>query len=253
MTTFDNEQYFSFLINFIFPFSRIIALIFTAPILGDKLVNYKIKILLSLMITVLLTPLLPSLNITVIEIHSLLIILQQIVIGIALGLTMQFIFSVTYISGEMLGLQMGLSFSNFFDINNHNNLSIISHFFNIFIYLFFLSINGHFFFLDALINTFYTIPIDKVIFHPNMLLEIVILYNVVFVNGVMLVFPIIFMILILNIILSLLNRVLPQISIFSIVFPITLLTGIFMLNILMSMSPIITNNIFRNLLQLLIF
>ena len=89
--------------------------------------------------------------------------------------------------------------------------------------------------------------------HPNMLLEVVMLYNIIFVNGMMLVFPIIFMLLILNIILSLLNRVLPQISIFSVLFSISLLTGIFMLNILMSMSPIIINDIFRNLLQLLIF
>jgi flagellar biosynthetic protein FliR len=86
-----------------------------------------------------------------------------------------------------------------------------------------------------------------------MLLGIVMLYNIVFLNGIILVFPIILVIFILNIILGVLNRVLPQISIFSIVFPITLLTGIFMLNILMSTSPIFLKNIFKNLSMLLIF
>lgn len=41
--------------------------------------------------------------------------MQQILIGIALGFTMQFAFAAVRTAGELIGLQMGLSFATFFD------------------------------------------------------------------------------------------------------------------------------------------
>lgn len=50
--------------------------------------------------------------------------MQQILIGIALGFTMQFAFAAVRTAGELIGLQMGLSFATFFDPGSRLNMPV---------------------------------------------------------------------------------------------------------------------------------
>ena len=70
----------------------------------------------------------------------------------------------------------------------------------------------------------------------------------IFLNSIMLIFPIMIFLLLSNLIMSILNRLSPQISIFSVGFPLNLLIGILMLYYLMSISFPIFNNLLNQLM-----
>lgn len=232
MIIFNKAYFFLLFINFIFPFCRILACISIIPIFDNHFFSYRVKILLSVLITFLLMPFLPKLEIVSLSFIHILILVEQILIGIVLGMMVQFILSIGQITGDIIGIQIGLSFSTIFDSNSHINTSIISRFFYILVSLLLVSWNIHIWIILILVHTFYMIPVDKLFLKSVVFLDIVQFYSIIFKNGMMLSLPIIIINLISNMVMGILNRVLAQLSIFSIGFPITLLIGIFFLNLL---------------------
>lgn len=85
---------------------------------------------------------------------------QQILIGVALGLTMQFAFAAIRLAGEVIGMQMGLSFATFFDPSGGPNTPVLARLLNLLAMLLFLSFDGHLWLISLLADSFHTLPIQ---------------------------------------------------------------------------------------------
>ncbi|QIQ41139.1 MAG: flagellar biosynthetic protein FliR [Buchnera aphidicola (Aphis urticata)] len=251
MLTFNNLQLVTIISNFFWPLVRILSFFSTVPVFNDQHINKKTKIVLSILISWIVFPFLPQVKIQLFSLVGLLLLLEQILIGITLGFTCQFLFATINFSGELIGLQMGLSFATFFNANNNIGVSIISRLLNILMLSFFLSINAHLYLINILINSFYSIPINILFFNHSIFSIILQFASNIFVNSIMLIFPIIIFLLLSNLIMSILNRLSPQISIFSIGFPLNLLIGILMLYYLVLISFPIFNNLLNQLMLFL--
>ncbi|WP_422667541.1 flagellar biosynthetic protein FliR [Buchnera aphidicola] len=243
-----NIFYITTLISYFFwPFVRIVSFFSSAPVFSDKLINRKTKIILSLCISFLIAPFLPEIKISFFSSIGFILFLYQILIGITLGFIAQVLFVTANLAGEIIGLEIGLSFATFFDFYTHIGISIISRLFKIIVLFFFLSLNGHLYLIYILVNSFYNIPIDENILSANMLLIILKFSGYIFINSIMFVLPIIIFILVSNITMGIINRLSPQISIFSIGLPLNLLIGIFLLyfliNIIFPFFKIILNQL----------
>ena len=98
------------LATFIWPLSRILALIAAAPILGNPSIPVRVKLGLAIMITILVAPTveksLPQIDPT--TGLGLIVLLQQLLIGVASGFVMRIVFVAVEMAGELIGLQMGL-------------------------------------------------------------------------------------------------------------------------------------------------
>lgn len=81
--------------------------------------------------------------------------MQQILIGIALGFTMQFAFAAVRTAGEIIGLQMGLSFATFVDPASHLNMPVLARIMDMLALLLFLTFNGHLWLISLLVDTFH--------------------------------------------------------------------------------------------------
>lgn len=229
MLTFNTLKLGILISHFFWPWVRILAFFSVVPIFNDQSVNKKIKIILSILITLLIEPFLPKVHVELFSIISFFLLLQQILIGIYLGFTCQLLFAVFNFSGEIIGLQMGLSFASFFNANRYIGISIISRWLNILTLFFFLLCNIHLYLISILVDSFYTIRIDSNFLSSSIFLSLLKFSSIVFFNGVMFVLPIMIFLLLSTLIMSILNRFSPQISIFSIGFPVNLLIGILML------------------------
>lgn len=108
-----SDQWLYWLNLYFWPLLRVLALISTAPILSERAIPKRVKLGLGLMITVVIAPSLPANDVPIFSIEALWQAMQQILIGIALGFTMQFAFAAVRTAGELIGLQMGLSFATF--------------------------------------------------------------------------------------------------------------------------------------------
>ncbi|QCI21405.1 flagellar biosynthetic protein FliR [Buchnera aphidicola (Hyadaphis tataricae)] len=234
MFTLNSFQLLTLISSIFWPMVRILSFFSIAPVFNDKLINKKIKIGLAVIISFLISPVLPEVHTVLFSYFGILLLFQQILIGFVLGFTAQLLFAVVNFSGEIIGLQMGLSFANFFNSNSHIGASIISRLLNIIFFLFFLSLNVHLYLIAILVDSFYSMPIDYYFLNSSIFLILLKFSSHIFLSGLLLIFPVIITLLTVSCVMSIANRFAPQISIFSIGFPLNLLAGIFALYYLSS-------------------
>lgn len=247
----DSTQWLNLLSMGFWPFLRIMALISTAPILSERSISKKVKIGLGLMITWIVAPTLPATGVTIFSAAGFWLAAQQILIGIMLGFTMQFAFAAIRTAGEIIGLQMGLSFATFFDPSSRLNMPVLARFMDLLALLLFLTFNGHLWLISLLVDTFHTMPIGGDPINSNVFMALTRAGGLIFLNGLMLALPLITLLLTLNLALGLLNRMAPQLSVFVIGFPVTLSVGMLVMAALMPLMAPFAEHLFSEIFDLL--
>ena len=116
MISFTSAQLDAWLAILIFPLARILAMISSSPVIGNKQVPVRVKIGLSVLLAIIISPTIGEIPpVAVGSPQGLLIIIQQIIIGAAMGFAMRLIFTAIEMAGELAGLQKGLGVCRFFD------------------------------------------------------------------------------------------------------------------------------------------
>ncbi len=251
MINIDSSQLVFWISQLFWPLARVLALIMTAPLLSEKSISKKVKIGLGVMITYVLVPSLPPTNVTLFSVGGFWLLIQQILIGVAIGFTMQFAFAAVRTAGEVIGLQMGLSFATFFDPASRLNMPVLARFLDMLAMLLFLSFNGHLWLISMVADSFHTLPIGGDPINGNAFLALTKAASLIFLNGLRLALPLITLLLTLNLALGLLNRVAPQLSVFAIGFPVTLSIGIIFISLMMPLLAPFCEHLFSEVFDLL--
>ncbi|BAE75333.1 Flagellar biosynthetic protein FliR [Sodalis glossinidius str. 'morsitans'] len=233
MLHWDSGQLAALLPQLFWPLLRILALISTAPLFSEKSILAPIKLGLGILIALLIAPSLPAVDSPLFSLAGFWLALKQILIGTALGLTMQLTFAAVRMAGEVIGLQMGLSFTTFFDPASGLNTPLLARLLNLLALLVFISLNGHLWLLSLLADSFHILPLDSQLMDPGAFMALARAGGIIFLNGMMLALPLICMLMTLNIALGLLNRITPQLTVFVIGFPLTLTVGILTFSLLL--------------------
>ncbi|GAB7265917.1 hypothetical protein DZJ_24670 [Dickeya ananatis] len=137
MVTLSSIDMIGWFNQFFWPLVRILALISTAPIFSERAITRRVKIGIGVLITIVIAPNIPHSSIPIFSAAGVWMLFQQIVIGVMLGFTMQLAFAAIRLAGEIIGLQMGLSFATFFDPSGGPNMPVVSRFMNYWHYCFF--------------------------------------------------------------------------------------------------------------------
>ena len=215
--------------SFLLPMFRIAALLMTMPIFGTTLVPTRVRLYLTLAITVVVAPVLPPLpEVQTLDLSALLLIAEQIIIGAGLGLALQLFFHSFVIAGQILSTQMGMGFASMVDPTNGVSSAVIGQFFTMLVTLVFLGMNGHLVVIETLIESFTTLPVGKGVLVSNFW-ELANGLGWVMAAGLKLVLPAIAALLVVNIAFGIMTRAAPQLNIFSIGFPLTLVLGMVIL------------------------
>lgn len=230
----SSDQLNIWLVAFLWPFVRMLALIGTAPVFSEGAVPRSAKLALAALLTLVVAPTLGALPpVPLFSAGGLWILIQQVLIGTAMGFSMRMVFAMVQAAGEYVGLQMGLSFASFFDPTSGGNTTVNARLLNMLAILIFLTTDGHLMLIMALAESFRTLPIADAPLAASGWFMLVLAGSQIVSGGLMLALPLIASLLTLNLAMGILNRVSPQFSIFSVGFPITLLAGIAMLMLLM--------------------
>lgn len=241
MVVISSNDLITLLLSFIYPLTRILGLIAIAPPFGNSGVPVQVKLLLGILLAFIVAPSIPPItNVDPISLSGIMILMQQLVIGLAMGFMIRVVFAGIEMAGETIGLTMGLGFATFFDPQTKGRSSAISQFLVIVSTLLFLSLNVHLSLFETLINSFKTIPISTTLTMGFSFIKLAIWGEEIFKIGVMLSLPIVAALLIANIALGILTRAAPQLNLFGIGFPITIGVGFLMLYLLLPhlMGPI---------------
>lgn len=231
--TFDQLQ--GWLIAFLWPFVRLAAFIMAAPLWGHSSIPTQVKVSLAAALTFVIAPTLPALlDVPIVSWASLGIMVEQMLIGVAIGLVMRVTLAVVMAAGEYIGLQMGLAFATFFSPDTGANTMVLSRFLYMITLLMLLAFNGHLVVIEILATSFDTLPIGMGGFNPAAWEMLAGYGATIFTAGLLLAIPVIASLLIINLSLGILNRASPQLTIFSIGFPLTLTVGLILMMVLMS-------------------
>jgi flagellar biosynthetic protein FliR len=229
MISVTTAQLNAWLAAFAWPLARILALIASAPVIGNPSVPASVKIGLGLLLTVLVAPLIPSPpGIDPASAAGLLILAQQVLIGLAMGFAMQVVFHAAEMAGELIGLQMGLGFATLYDASVPGFIPILGQYLGIVVSLAFLAINGHLLLLSALVESFQVLPFAPLA-APSGLRSLVEWGGNIFSYALSLSLPLLAALLITNVALGILTRAAPQLNIFVVGFPLTILMGMLVL------------------------
>ena len=215
---------------FVWPLARILGLFTTAPVLSDRSFPVSARIGLAVAITVLVLPSLPAPAVRdPISWYGLQILVQQVLIGLAIGFVMRLVFTAIELAGELMGTTMGLGFATLFDPHSQGRTSVISQFMSMIGIMLFLATDLHLLLIDSVIDSFQSLPINRTPLDRNGWEQLVYLGSRIFSTGLQLSMPVITALLIANLALGILTRAAPQLNLFSIGFPVTLLSGYLML------------------------
>ena len=210
---------------YLWPLFRVSAMVAAAPVFGTRSVPTKVKVMTALAITSILVPILPVPEVDIFNPLSILIIAQQILIGLIIGFTVQLVFSAVITGGQIVAMQMGLGFSLMVDPQNGAQSPVLSQFYIVMVMLIYLSIGGHLVLVEVLAESFKSMPISAQGLVADDFMQIVRWGTNIFAGGMAIALPAIASLLVVNVSFGVMTRSAPQLNIFTIGFPITMMLG----------------------------
>lgn len=226
MMTFTEEQLITWLSPILWPFFRTLAVFGVAPIFSSKAFPVRAKVGLALLVALCAQPSLqgqPAVSFS--GAQGLQTLVQQIGIGLAMGFAVRLVFAAVELVGELVGLQMGLNFASFFDPTSNAQASAVAGFYGHMGTLLFLVMNGHLLVLMAVVRSFEAFPVGFGLLDALTRLHLYTLGSEVFASALWIALPMTGALLLVNLGLGIVSRVAPQMNIFAIGFPVTLVVG----------------------------
>ncbi len=228
--------------SYMWPLFRIGGLIMSAPLFGSRPVPSRIRLGITLAITMVVVPLVnPAVPaIDALSPSGVLIVIQQILIGVMMGFAFQLVISAIITGGQVVALQMGLGFSLMVDPQNGAQAPVLSQLYVLMVLLVFLGLDGHLVMIEILTDSFIYMPISEKGLVPDNLWQLVSWGSLIFSGAVGIALPAIASLLIVNMSFGVMTRAAPQLNIFAIGFPITMMMGFAV--ILLTLPSVVPNS-----------
>lgn len=147
------------------PLARILSFLHFCPIFDQKSFSRRIKIGTALVLSILITPMLPN-NVVLTELmsmRSVILVGEQILWGFLFGATLQLVFVALQTAGHILSMNMGLGMAMMNDPSSGSSTTVISQIIFIFCALLFFTMDGHLLFMTILYKGFIYWPIGQAI------------------------------------------------------------------------------------------
>jgi len=216
--------------GFLWPLTRVAALASVAPVLGARTLPRRVRLMLVLALTWAVLPLAPPVPaVEPLSPTGVLIAAQQILIGLSMGFVLRLVFAALELGGHMIATQMGLGFASLVDPQNGSQTPLLSQFYSLLGTLVFLSLNGHLLLVQLLVDSFRTLPVAAVGVDRDALWVLATWASRTFAGAVLISLPAVASLLVVNLAFGVMTRAAPQLNIFAVGFPITLILGLLIL------------------------
>lgn len=216
--------------QYIWPFMRIGAFFMAVPIIGAKMIPARVRLALAMSLTMLVSPLLANIpTVQFMSIEGMLMVVSQIIIGIAMGFVMQVAMQVFTLAGQFIAMKMGLGFASMNDPASGVSVTIISQYYLIVSTLLFVSVNGHLLLIDYIVDSFTYIPISSAALPASTLWFIASMGGWMFSSALVIALPLLTALLVVNLAFGVMSRAAPQMNVFAVGFPITLVFGMMLM------------------------
>lgn len=223
-------QYF---LAFAVVLARMGGLMAFAPFWGSFAVPARIRVVLAVALTFALFPILAP-RIPEIPADPAVFAVglgKELLVGLLLGLVGQLFLAALQLGGTVMGFQMGFSLVNVIDPQTQVQVSVLSVLHNLAGLLLFVVLNAHHWYLRAMLDSYQMVPVFGASMSSGLSDEVVRLGGQMFVLGVQLAAPVMFVGLTIDILLGIIGRAAPQIHILIAGMPLKVLMGFVVLTL----------------------
>ncbi|MBS0395145.1 MAG: flagellar biosynthetic protein FliR [Proteobacteria bacterium] len=230
MLTIDLARLLTELETYAWAFLRVTGFMLLAPTFGAALVPRRIKLTFALALTLILAPLSPRTDpIDPISATALLTAAQQLLIGVAIAFVVQVVFDALVLAGQVVATTMGLGFATLIDPNRGASTAVVGQFYLILGTLLFLSLDAHLALLGVLADSVRVLPPGPATLGPDAFLALARWGGKIFEAGTLIALPAVVGLVLVNLALGIVSRAAPQLNLFAVGFPISMLLGFAML------------------------
>ena len=208
------------------PVLRISGFVLAAPLYSQGVVPRQVKIALTLGLAFLMAPLaqVPA-GLVILSGAGLGAAARELLVGLAIGTVVQVSFEALSLAGQSVSMTMGLGFATLVDPLRGANTTVVGQLFMLLGLLTWLSLGGHVMLLGVLAASFQSLPIGATALGSGFLEAVATWGGHVFSAGLLISLPAVIALLIINMALGVVTRAAPQLNLFGIGFPLTLLAG----------------------------
>jgi flagellar biosynthesis protein FliR len=205
-----------------------------APMVGGMAVPVQLRVLLSLVVAVFVATWLPLPEIpAMMSFASLLAILQEAVIGAAMGFILQVAFAIPLIAAEQISGTMGLAIATSIDPSSGSQSGAMGSFFSITMTLLFYAIGGHLLWFQLLVESHRILPPGTFLFGADRAQAIVLFMGYALATAAAIALPVVLILLLVQVVTGVIARSAPALNLFALGLPAGVLTGLVALIIVM--------------------
>lgn len=227
--------------------SRIGGILAALPVFSGRTIPVKVKLGLVLVLSLMLAPVIPMPALSMDPVILAGGLLSEMTIGVTIGLAVRLVFGALEVAGELLGIQMGFGAVHLFDPTTSHQTPMIAQFLTMLASLVFLSLNAHLFAMTTIIQSYEAIPAFGAHLSSHLGEEILMLSQRMFTIGLKLAAPVLITVLLINVLLALLGRAVPQVNVFILSFPVTIAGGLIVLSLGMPFTVSLIGSQFEQL------
>jgi flagellar biosynthesis protein FliR len=155
-------------------------------------------------------------------------VLSELLTGALMGFALQCAFAAFSMGGQLLDLQMGFGMGSIFDPVTRANTPVLGTVFALFAVAFFFAVDGHHAFVRGIAYSIRAVPPGTAGWGAS-LADLMRPVGAMFTTAVAVIAPVLFMLLLVEIVLMMVSRVLPQMNVFFVGIPAKILIGLALL------------------------
>ncbi len=210
-------------------FIRVGGILFALPIFGDQPTPVRVRILLSVALSLALLPIIPpdwGSKLPHDVLAMAILVVKELVIGLLIGFVARAAFEGILMAASLVGYQMGFGTASLFMPDHSDSLSSFAAFHRIVVVMIFLFLDLHHIFFKGIVDAFALIPDGNAVLQAPVARILIDTTAQIFTIGLQLSAPILVALLFTMAALGLIARTVPQLNVFVMSFPASFFIGL---------------------------
>jgi flagellar biosynthetic protein FliR len=229
-------------------FTRASGMIMTAPIFQSRNIPPQIKVVLAFGLALVVAPFIVG----TIDLNrftfgmTVFTLIQELLVGLIMGFMISLPLYAVQIAGYYFDVEMGFGMVNILDPTTGSQMPIMGQVNYIMALLIFLAINGHHTVISSFIQSYQVIKPGMFMIKKEAVGVFVIAFSNMFYLGFKIGIPIMGTIFLANVALGIIAKLVPQINVFIIGFPVKIILGLLMIIFFIPVFLILIEATFSN-------
>jgi flagellar biosynthetic protein FliR len=234
---------FTFLAAFLLVFARVSGFIAVFPLFALTGVPALLRLGLAFILALIVTPVAGKGFAAPAAAGYVFALANEVLFGLATGLTAALVFYALRMAGQLMGIQIGFAVAELLDPAGIQN-NVVAEFVFLLGVIFFFSVDGHHAVIAALVRSFEMVPLTTGAVKSSVVPYVARLIGGMFSTALQLAAPVLAVMVVVDLALGLMVRMVPQINVFMLGFPLKVAAGLLILAGLLPVLGVVLRQLF---------